>query len=250
MTRLSTTSNPTGLTEIDKGRVAVEVSQAGDKREIQILKLDVGDLKLDPELLVVCIAKAGNTSQRFELGRIKAWKTTRFPLTEIQPSLPLRFRILVHADSDPKLIASAENVRPIGADNVESLIQMEPADLGQRLWLLQFNDTDGPVLKFNQKVFPNAQGVDSYLPFRALVLPEALRQVFEWILIDPKDLEDETTPRGMWTAWMTALGVPIPPPEEDEERAEWVDDAATRFADRFAFADMLAAELAAKGDVP
>lgn len=248
MTRLSTTSNPTELREITKNRIGIDVFGFGEQRYFQVVKLDLQDMGLKAGLSVVCIAKAGNTSQRFELGCLPDWSNTRFALRGLDASLPLRFRILVHAPDSPTLIASAENLKPVGADNVESLLPMEPAELGQRLWRLDVSGEDGPVLQFNNKVFPSAHGVNSFPPFGALVLPEALSQVFAWILEAPEDLEDENSARGAWRPWLNAVGVPAVPADEDDLKV-WREEAVARFCDRYSFADSLSALLQQKAEL-
>jgi hypothetical protein len=119
---------------------------------------------------------------------------------------------------------------------------MEPADLGERLWKLVIAD-DGPVLQFNSIVFPSAAGAENYMPFGALVLPEALRQVMERIAEEPACLEDEDDPWSAWGRWLDAIGAERPPADDDEElKAAWCNEVVDRFCGRFNFASRLHAE--------
>jgi hypothetical protein len=231
MGRVSTRSNPTNLRDIDKHRVGITLVEENGKRSFSVGKLDFDDLKLDGHLQVICIARAGSTSQRFPLGTISNWSKDPFALEDIDPSAPLHFRFLVH-DDNPQLVASAERVRLRDQAQAESLLPMEPADLGEEVWRLIIGD-DGPILQYNAAVFPSAAGVENYFPFGALVLPEALRRVMEYIAHDPGKLDDENDPISAWRPWLDALGI-APPEEADDE--DWPHQVVRAFCDRHRFA--------------
>jgi hypothetical protein len=231
MGRVSTRSNPTNLHDIDKQRVGITLVEENGKRSFSVSKLDFGDLKLDAQLQVICIVRAGSTSQRFPLGTISNWRKDPFVLEDVDPSAPLQFRVLVH-DDNPQLVAAAERVRLRDQGQAESLLPMEPADLGEEVWRLIITD-DGPILRYNAAVFPNAAGVENYFPFGALVLPEALRRVMEYIADDPAKLDDEHDPISTWRPWLSALGI-APPDEPDDE--EWPQQVVRAFCDKHRFA--------------
>ncbi len=231
MGRVSTRSNPTNLQEIDKHRVGITLVEENGKRSFSLGKLDFADLKLDGELQVICIARAGSTSQRFPLGTISNWRKDAFALDDLDPSASLHFRVLIH-DDHPQLVATAERVRLRDQGQAESLLPMEPADLGEEVWRLIIGD-DGPILQYNAAVFPNAAGVENYLPFGALVLPEALRRVMEYIAHDSKKLDDDTDPISAWRPWLDALGI-APPDEADD--AEWPQQVVSAFCEQHRFA--------------
>jgi hypothetical protein len=120
---------------------------------------------------------------------------------------------------------------------------MEPADLGERLWRLVINE-DGPVLQFNSMVFPSAAGAENYVPFGAMVLPEALRQVMEKIAEEPGCLDDEGDPWSAWAGWLDGIGSERPPLDDDEEaRNAWCNHVVDCFCGHFGFASRLKAEL-------
>lgn len=229
MGRVTTRSNPTNLKDIDKHRVGITLLEENGKRSFSVGKLDFDDLKLDGQLQVVCIARAGSTSQRFPLGTISNWRKDPFALEDLDLSAPLQFRVLVRDDA-PQLVASAERVRLRDQGQAESLLPMEPADLGEEVWRLIITD-DGPILQYNAAVFPSAAGVENYFPFGALVLPEALRRVMEYIAKEPAKLDDENDPMSAWSPWLDALG--IKPPEDDDE--EWPDQVVRAFCERHRF---------------
>jgi hypothetical protein len=244
MARLSARSNPTGLKEIDRSRVSISVSESAGRRSFILERLDLKDTGLADNLRVVVLARAGNTNMRHEMGATYSLAHESRSLDGLDRSQPLRFRILLHGENDPKLTASIENLRPRDDAQSESLLPMEPAELGQRIWKLVINE-DGPVLQFNSVVFPSAAGAENFVPFGALVLPEALRQVMEWIAGDPGCLVDEGDPRSSWAGWLDAVGAERPPEDGDDNEAvtAWCNQVVDRFCGRFGFATQLQADL-------
>ncbi|BBI98690.1 hypothetical protein FGKAn22_03830 [Ferrigenium kumadai] len=242
MGRLSARSNPTGLKEVDRSRVGISVSEVGGKRSFTLDRLDLKDTGLSDSLSVVIVARAGNTNVRHEMGSVAEIGNESRSIDGLDRSQPLRFRVLMHEKDSPKLVASIENLRARDDSQSESLLPMEPADLGERLWKLAISE-DGPVLQFNSRVFPSAAGAENYIPFGAMVLPEALRQVMEKIADEPGCLEDEGDPWSVWGVWLSSIGAGLPPADDDEAKAVWCNQVVDRFCEKFSFASRLQAEL-------
>lgn len=241
MGRLSARSNPTDLKEIDRSRVNISVSEITGQRSFTLDKCDLKGLGLPENLKLICIARAGPTSLRFELGTASLWSRESQSLDGLDRSASLRFRILMHEEGGPRLVASAENLRPMDDTQSKSLLPMEPADLGERLWRLDLRD-DGPVLLFNDSVFPSAAGMKNYLPFNAFVLPEALHQIIERISEEPAVLDDENDAWSAWGGWLDAIGADRPPTEmDDDDRKTWCRDTLKIFCDKHRFAHELRA---------
>lgn len=243
MGRLSARSNPTGLKEIDRSRVTISVSEIAGRRSFVLDRLDLKDIDLAGDLKVFVVAKAGNTNVRHDMGTASNFSHESKPLDGLDRSHPLRFRILLHEAGNPRLLASIENLRARDDSLSESLLPMEPADLGERLWKLLI-DENGPILQFNSRVFPSAAGAENYIPFGALVLPEALRLVMEKIADEPRCLEDEGDPWSMWGSWLDVIGAERPPVDDDEEaKAMWCNLVVDRFCGHFKFASRLQVDL-------
>ena len=231
------------MKEIDRSRVSFSISEIAGRRSLLLDRLDLSGTGLVESLKVVVVARAGNTSVRFDMGTVSNLMHEVRSLDGLDRSQPLRFRVLLHEESDPKLTASIENLRARDDSQSESLLPMEPADLGERLWKLVLAE-DGPVLQFNSIVFPSAAGAENYLPFGALVLPEALRLVMEKIADDPRCLDDEGDPWSAWAGWLDSIGAERPPTDEDEDaKSAWCNHVVDRFCVQFEFASRLQAEL-------
>lgn len=244
MPRMSATSNPTGLRTIERSRIIITVSGTGNFRSFTLDRLSCDGLNLAGDMRVIVIATAGNTAQRFDAGSVANPLRDPCPIGRLDSSQPLRFRLLIRSADSSRLIASAEGIRPHDQSQSESLLPMEGADLGERLWRLLINE-DGPVLQFNSTVFPNAAGAEGYLPFGAFVLPEALRQVMQDLARRADALEDESDAWYPWRLWLEDVGMDLPDPDgEDEELIEhWCDEATDRFCQKFSFGSKLRAVL-------
>lgn len=237
MGRLSIRSNPTNLRELEKRRVNISLSANGSGRYFTLDRLDTEGLGLAGDLTVICIARAGRSSQRYELGTVSSWSRESRSLDGIDGSESLRFRILIYEPGNPRLVAAAEKVRPMDDSQSESLLPMEPAELGERLWRLDLRD-DGPVLLFNVTVFPSAAGVDNFPPFGPLVLPEALNIVLRFIAADPSRLDDEGDAWSEWGEWLHEVGA-APPPHDEDELEQWCNEVTAIFCEKHRFASKL-----------
>ncbi len=239
MPRLSTLSNPTQLIDIEKGRLGVVLDENASHLAFSLTKLDLSDLKLLPPLNVVVIVRRGNTEERFELGSAWEWDKGYRRLTEIAPDGTWTFRVLLVRPGSPQLVAAAENVRPSGQGDSESFIAMEPADLGERPWEVEIREQEGrAVLRFSKKVYHSTGEAEADPVFISLVLPEAARQLAQWVSRTPAVLGDET-----WVPfknWLVHHGITEEPREDDEDgRSEWVGSVVNAFCDRFEFVTKL-----------
>lgn len=229
MPRISGTTNPTNLKEIARKDIRLTRADLGGKKVFEVGRLDLGGYDFRGDERVIVIARAGNTSRRYEIGTVAAWGRQPYSLDGLDPSQVLKFRILVREENSPRLLASAEGIRCAGDEDVESLLPIVSADLGERVWNLAI-DEDGAVLQVNERVFPSGASAESYPPFRALVLPEALRQILDHLAEEPERLQSDAWMA--WTAWMRSLDID-PPPRDGDLAEVWVRESTARFCDHF-----------------
>lgn len=238
MARVSGTTNPTNLKEIARKHVGLSRFEVGGKKHFRLTKLELDGYDLESDEQVIVVARAGNTSRRYEIGVVSAWSPEPRDLSGLDGSQVLRFRILIRKKDSKRLTATAENLRCAGDGDIESLLPIVSTDLGQRLWAIII-DEDGAVLQCNERVFPSGASAESYAPFRSLVLPEALRQVLLYLGRDPERINTEGTVWVDWGAWMRQLGIDVPPPSDEDQLASWITESTGRFCDYFKSADDL-----------
>ncbi len=241
VSRLSTTTNPTNLKEISKKDVGLQIVEIAAEKSFQLCRLDLADYKLDGDFKVIVLAHAGNTSRRYEVGTVSTWSADAFSLQGLDLSRVLRFRLLIRMEGSAQIVASAENLRPAGDGEIESLLPIVVAELGQRVWRVAIDD-DGAVLQCNSRIFPSGASAENFIPFRALVLPEALRQILLHISKDPARLTTEGSCWEDWMHWMQLLQIEMPP-DDEELRSQWIEESTARFCDRFRPSDDLQAFL-------
>lgn len=244
MGRLTATTNPTQLRKIDRKHIGISRFQVGENKKFQVTKLELADYSLAGDELVIAVARAGNTSQRFNIGTVGCWSNEALSLAGLDDSQVLRFRILVRKEDSPRLLASAEGIRCTGDGDIESMLPIVSTNLGQRLWSLVIAD-DGPVIQCNQAIFPNGESAQASVPFCTLVLPEALRQILDYLASHQELLTQDGGVWVDWSDWMTHLGIERPP-ADDELRKSWLAESVSTFCDHFRCAEQMGLYLISK----
>lgn len=240
MPRLSTLSNPTGLIDLDKKRLDIQIDTTGNHLAFSLVRLDVADLGMPGSTQVVVIARRGNTEERIEVGSIVSWNKGFHPLTELGEDGSLVFRVLLASPNSPKLIAAAEHIRPSGHGDSESFIALEPAALEELPWEVEVHDQEGrATIRFNREIFQSSAEAESNAFFMNLILPEAIRAMARSVAANPGVLaQAEWQP---FKAWLAVHGV-TDEPEDDgtpEEQEQWCKQVAHAFCQRFAFTSKL-----------
>ena len=240
MPRLSTLSNPTGLIELDKKRLDIQVDTSGGHLAFSLVRLDIADLGLPREALVIVIARKGNTEERVELGALPSWNKGFHTLLALGEDGSLVFRVLLALPGSPKLIAAAEHIRPTGHGDSESFIGLEPAELEELPWEIEVHEQEGrATIRFNKDIFQSSAEAESNAFFMNLILPEAIRAMARSVAKGPGMLaQDEWAP---FKTWLAVHGV-IDEPDDDsspDEQEQWCRQVAHAFCQRFAFTTKL-----------
>lgn len=229
MATTTSTSNPTGLKQIDKVDISLTVNRSGDERYVALTDMDLAAYKLPKDCAVILIARAGNTAQRFELGSVANWDKGPKLLEALDPSASLKFRVVFHLPGSPQLVAACENIRPRAEGELESLIVMEPVELGEEVWKFEIQAGDEPVLLINRDVFSTSAAAAEHKIFTALVLPEVFRQICSFLAQNPDILTEDDHPMHEWGAWFDAAGFERPPTDADLMEP-WVDEVVKKFS--------------------
>lgn len=198
-------------------------------------------MKLAGNLNVIVIARRGNSELRTDHGPVSDWRRAFVDLSELGHDGTWSFRLLLVAPGDFRLVAAAENIRPNGLGDSESIIGLEPADdLDQVPWELRIIELDGrAVVRFNRALYPNAAAAESDKHFTCLVLPEAVRQLARWHADNPNAISDE-----QWKPfkeWLTMLGVTSEPTDDQstDDSNEWCSEVVRAFCERFRGVEVL-----------
>lgn len=242
MPRMSRLSNPTGLIDLEKQRISILLDDQSPKPSYSLPALDLSNLKLTSGLRVIVIAKRGNSEIRTDHGPVTDWNKSYVDLSELGRDGTWGFRVLLVSDGSHKLIAAAENVRPNGLGDSDSIIGLEPTDeLRQVPWELKVLEMEGrAVIRFNRALYQNAAAAEADKHFTCLVLPEAVRQLARWHTYNPTAISDE-----VWQPfknWLTLLGVTSEPTDSvnSDANEDWCREVVAAFCERFRGIEVLA----------
>jgi len=240
MTRI----NYTGRKRIYRENVQLRLT-AADRLKLQVDRIDLSDIDLPGDARIILEAQVRTNLVRVECGTVAKPKLpSGEPLPEFDCPEGITFRVKVvgvSGESDGKLLAAADGLRATTdgeqADR-QSLLPVRPADIGQLLWRLDFDDTGSPNLLIN-KFLPNGWNELARQPyFRALVFPEVIRQVAAWVVDHLDDaIDNPDSPAAPWVKYFKVelgqdlLAAAIPP--GDEERRQWAQEWADEIAEKF-----------------
>ena len=237
MPKISRTTNPTDLKTLDAKLFSVRVQTNADgTRSFLLERFDFASSKLLPGLHISCIAHAGSTEEFFRLGTVENPHHTVNQLHELATDRPLKFRFLIHEQNNPKLVAFADNIRAVDESGLlgNSLVDIEPADLGGPAWKLDIPEisasADKPVLLVERQLFPTAQAAARDIWIAVLVMPEVMRQIARKISNSLGSLEDNETWVYNWAEFLAVIGVSeIPEDADDDAKDGWVEEVVAAF---------------------
>lgn len=242
--------NFTGRKRITKRRVQFRVRDVDEDPHLDVLKLDLDNLGLPEKSPVFVEAYRRSKYDRIHAGTVQELDLpTGYPLLAFESIEEPLFRVKVigTGDDSGKLLAVADQLRPAKEDEgpQQSLLSIACARLGQRLWKLDVADDD-PQLLVNVDVGDWKEFAATPM-FRSLVLPEAFRQVVDWVLEDLDEMPDDdaTTPRALWVSFLADMD--CDPREIDasdsDERDIYIENVMTRFCQDHRFLDTVDREI-------
>lgn len=211
-------------------------------------QIDLAGLNLDPAAGVCVEAYRETNWMRFDFGTVGFIRPSPLRrLEELTPADAVLFRVKVLGvgEARGRILAEAERIRPIRAEEQDSgrvpLLIPRGEDLGNRLWKLQLDESGpGPQLLVNSRA-GDWREIARSPSFMWCVLPEVLRQVLATAieLYDSDDEASESWP-ARWVRYVgTVRGVgPMPAagdPEGDQEL--WLDETVEAFCRQHQFFD-------------
>jgi hypothetical protein len=245
--------NYTGRKRIHRDKVQLRVRAVDGTPVLDVSRIDLTGLTLPGSAAVVVEAYRRSRYVRCTAGTVAAPALpTGVQLGDFEAAESPLFRVkVVGSDGEAgKLLAVADQLQPqvLNEAPQASLLSVAPADLGQQLWRLDRSE-DSPQLLINRDIGDWRNFAATPL-FSALVLPEALRQVIEWVVQEPAELREEDTPRALWVRFLAdELG--HDPREADHtrppDRETYISDAVRQFCAQHRFLDAVAREVEGDG---
>jgi len=238
--------NFTGRVKIPANELSALVNH--ENGTISDFKINLDRLRqFSPEaamFLEVGAAGSLNTA-RLSLGRVDGYVNGK--TYQVDQGLEEReFLTLKIVETSGKILGVG-GFRPSGTEggDTESLLSFVARDLGSIPWMVQFEPS--PILCINKNI-PNARQLFHDQPqMRAVVLPVALRSIYEYIyFIGEEDPEEE----GSWAKdWINMAGyyngneeVPVRGKASEEDVQMWIQDVISDFCDSHGLLETLVAE--------
>jgi len=251
--------NFTGRKRIARNRVQIEVFD-GEPRTFNAT-IDLNDLGFKPDAAVVleAMCAGSNVVERFECGEVgKLRMILNWPLHEIGgENLFFTLKVVDRTKRFGRIRGLAENIRPAAvarsgdrtttagggvvarspdratAVGRRGILPIEPRDLGEELWQLEFKSHDVYLL-VNKDVPGLADRAQTDPLFFAVVYPEVIRRILKAAFDEHADIDDDDDrwPKTWLTFGKTLHSVhdnPPTGPDRDEECEEWIEDVVESF---------------------
>ncbi len=241
--------NYTGRELISRSDVLVRLNQQ-DNRPAQIeVSVDVAKYRFSrlANAEVILEAYIGSTGERQRFKLNEPWvrmAAEKFTLGEIREAEQLRFNLkVVENDGDGRLLGACRQIRWVGfedlIENADGLLEVEPRDIGELLWKIEFPLEGKPVLLWSKEFWGRRNELVRNAVFRSSALPEILRQILMKGLTDSNWSDDGVSHDAWfddWKNWMnTQRGLrglldAVDDLDDAETRERWVDEVVERFA--------------------
>lgn len=208
---------------------------------------------VDPESEIIIESYLGPRVMRFffgSAGRIQ--KPDNLQLSSFRKGeVPFfRLKIVEKQDTNRKLIAWADRIRPTVVDELgkpkRSILPVIPKDLGDEIWRLEFIDEINPQLLVNSSVSRIREVssiVENDADFKCLSFPAILRSILSHLILDGETAsslnEDDD-----WIRFAKGIVGQMPSDifndeEEDfEARKEWIERVVAGFCGKLSVLDV------------
>ncbi len=250
--------NFTGRRRIPRNRVDIEVYD-GQPRTFDA-KIDLDGISLLPRAAVYleAMCAGSNVIERFGFGEVGAIVPPKDPrLLELEgENVFFALKVVDSTERSGRILGIAEHIRPQRAGKQTAagrrgILPVEPKDLGQQLWKLEFTEHD-VFLYVNKDVPGLVDRVRSDPLFYAAVYPEVVRQVLARAIRENADIEEDDD---RWPILWLRFGKNLHPTREappssdasEEDQEEWVDEVVDAFCESHTLRDKFASASAGNG---
>ena len=240
--------NFTGRRRIARSRIAIDATDGPPRRVTAAIDLAGASLSPDAAVVLEATSAGSNVVERIECGMVHQLRPpTNYLLREVEgENVYFTLKVIDRQERIGRILGIAEYLRPDRAGSQSTggrrgILPIEPHDLGQELWRLEFKDQD-VVLYVNDKVPELKDRARSDPLFYAAVYPQVVRHVLAQAIKEDVDIdEDEDRWPVLWLRFGRDLhptkAVPPGIDESDEDQAEWIDEVVAAFAEVHKFKD-------------
>jgi hypothetical protein len=234
--------NFTGRRRIPRDRVDIEVYDGQPRRFHATINLD--GFQFLPHAAVVLEATCAGSSaiERFEFGEVEnIHAPSDRRLIEIQgQNVFFSLKVIDRSKRFGRLLGVADHIRPqrAGKQTVagrRGILPLEPAELGQEVWRLEFRDHD-VFLLVNKDIPGLVDRAFSDPLFYSAVYPIVVRHILARAIAEDVDIEEDND---NWPVLWQRFAKNLHPAHEDppkaedseEDRNEWIDEVAEAFCE-------------------
>jgi hypothetical protein len=249
--------NFTGRRRIPRAKVDIEVYDGTPRRFDATINLDGLQLLPEAAVFLEATSRGSTVIERFTFGEVGSIRPPKERLLKEVEGENIFFTLKVVDLTDRRLLGIAEHIRPERAGTQTAagrrgILPVEPAELGQELWQLQFGEQD-VFLLVNKEVPGLVDRTRTDPVFFAAVYPAVVRTILARAIAENVDVEEDGD---HWPILWLRFGKNLhparenPPKSDDpkEDRDEWIDEVARAFCETHALKDKyLSATPAASG---
>ncbi len=186
--------------------------------------------------------------KRFEFGEVgKLQLPTNRTLTDLEgENVFFTLKVVDRTEQYGRILGIAEHIRPqkAGKQTVagrRGILPIEPVELGQQLWQLEFREHD-VFLLVNKSIPGLVDRVRSDPVFYAAIYPEVVRRILSEAIAQNVEIEDEADQWPvLWLRFGTQLHASKQEPpranDPDDIREEWIESVVDAFCETHALKD-------------
>jgi len=243
-------SNPTNVTDIDKKYVNIILNRDDNDiiNSFSIRKLDLPGLDLPQDAVIFVIAYSAMFEKRINIGKVSSVELRENIKLDAGEGIGLVFRVIVREREGNLILASAEGIRGISdaeEPNRISLLPLEYADLGEKLWEVKLADGNQPYLLVNEdeELQLRMKVSDKDPLFYGSIVPQAFESGLVYLALNPPQDEDDALWQNIWLKFIRDHGYDKPPIIEDISEIDnvykWASAISSTFAHDIKFATSL-----------
>lgn len=231
--------NFTGRRRIPRDRIEIEIQDGKPRMFTAKIDLNDSDMPIHAAVCLEAMCAGSNVIERFECGTVANLSPIiNFPLREVEgENVFFTLKVIDRTERFGRLLGIAENVRPErsgspAAAGRRGILPIEPAELGDEIWRLEFKEQDVYLL-INNQIPGLIDRARSDALFFGLIYPEVIRSILYRAFRDNVDPQEQSE---RWQVLWLRFGVQlhsehaVPPKyDEDEEIDDWIQDIVEAF---------------------